>query len=202
MKRYFLLSLAALLAIAFLGCSDEEPVTRPTISQELDKDPPAQSGPRVARFEDYTYWFFSDLESELTIVVGLEVLPFCEDGIFNVDVIEMQEVTNPQTQDLVNTLVHGDDLVVTVWPLVEGYCYEFLENDPIAWGTMDVVATDNDLYAWLNDQNRTNTWGFAGHGSLETADGPAEVSAHFRLVSHEGGDGARWTTARVNIAGR
>jgi hypothetical protein len=61
---------------------------------------------------------------------------------------------------------------------------------PLAQGTVDMVATDNNLWPWLNESNRANAWQVSGHGVLTAPDGERMVcSSSVRCVWGTGTDG-------------
>jgi len=192
MKRFIALTFIAALVLGLTSCSDEvstAPDSQDVVITGVDKDPPANSGPNVVRYEDSwgNYWVFvwDYLDNlEATVMVGFDPQAICNGEPW--PSIPIMEVNHPQDQFIVNQLIHAQDVAIYVydgiWP---GGCDFFLENDPLFWGTGNFNSTDNDLYAYIegNDSPRVNSYGIVCNGQLEDADGNgANVHLVYRAV--------------------
>lgn len=157
-------------------------VTTPLLAQ----GPPAQSGPHVFRGEfDGGYFWFYDLKRGYVAFIGIDLVAACETGI-NDSTWTYQDNFPPSEEGLWMSIVKGDDVPTSVWPLDilnYDFCDYAAEFQPIAEGTSDVVQTDNDIQAWLFDHNRKNPYGLSAHGVLTAPDGERMIfTAGFHCV--------------------
>lgn len=204
MKRTTLVVVLAALLLGICGCGDQDQPLAPAPGPDgsADKTPPAVSGPRVVRSEVGYWTYLYDAPRDLFFIVGIDPIYALESDDWTIDVVEVQEVTNPQEQDIVNWHIHGDDLLVSVWRGNVVYWEDFFDRELIASGTCDMTATDNDYYAWLNDSARVNSFGWEAHGVLTTPDGEA---VHMNVVSRTvwpGGDSteSRWVVGDIHLS--
>ena len=140
-------------------------------------DPPSQSGPIVFRYE--INWGWAYVASGLIAVHGFDDVHWCNLGCpgdpacFDTDELnKLKEIVSPAEADLIMQLWKGDDLTTTVWPWEGSLCgsVDALQQVPLAFGTVDLIATDNDLFASAV-HNRMNSFKISAHGALETPAG-------------------------------
>ena len=161
----------------------------------VQAEPPSQSGQIVFRYE--TTWGWAYRTSELRAVHGFDIVHWCSldcdenplPGCFATDQPQtLQEIVSPADIDLLIRMMKGDDLWTTVWPRIPSLSLcetvELFEGVPLAFGTVDLIATDNDLLAWL-EHNRMNTYKISAHGALDTPAGDRlQFSGRFKCVWH------------------
>ena len=181
------LSLAAAFAV---GCS-EQPAS-PTVPNDDAVAPafsidnaPVESG-IVIRGETWVTVGWTDQKEGTFVFIGIDPRDFCS-GIFDFDIVPMQEVTLPGDR---GTLRHiqGQDLRTTVWPF-PGFtgCGLLDTYAPLATGVSDLVFTDNDVYG--NRRANANAFGYRAHGKLRLANGAeAAFSGHvnYRINGNQG----------------
>jgi hypothetical protein len=73
-------------------------------------------------------------------------------------------------------LFKGDDVRTYVYPFTPFDCNLILNVPPLAYGTSDVVWTDNNLFG--EDTNRANSWNVSAHGVLTDGNGEEYVFQH------------------------
>ena len=183
----FALCLAAVFAV---GCG-EQPAS-PTVPNGDAVAPaftidnaPVESG-IVIRGETGVAVGWTDEKDGTFVFIGIDPRDFCS-GVFDPDIVPMQEVTLPGDR---GTLGHiqGQGLTTTVWPF-PGFTGCDLLNTyaPLATGTSDLVYTDNDVYG--DGRANANTFGYRAHGKLRLAnDAEAAFSAHvnYRINGNHG----------------
>ena len=98
-------------------------------------------------------------------------------------------------------MIHGDDVLATIWPFTEFDCELFTTIDPIAAGTVDLRGTDNDLFEFLNPDNKNaNAFGFVAHGPVYDENGTMmRVNALFRAVWDGTNDESFKAVEKVNM---
>ena len=162
--------------------------------------PPPTSGPFVVRgtfdgADSDWWWGIADVKRGYFSVHGVDVVSWCEGNPSGYNIWSFQDVNLPADEGLVHALQKGDDVLTSVWPisvLDDFFCIGILERGvPLAQGTVDMVFTDNDVWAWLFDHNRANAYGITGHGVLTAPDGERmRCNAGFRCV---------WQTGNGNV---
>jgi len=184
----------AIVGVLFLAsCSEEGTPANPSQNIALDQivgdTPPATSGPFVIRFEG-NYWLsVADEKNGTMAIIGLNVWNYCT-GQPGLDVVDIMEVWEPNDQDAVNQIIHGENLHISVWPLLPLSCSVLLNAEPIATGVVDMTGTDNDYFAWLHeDPKRVNSYGMSAHGFVEASNNQSGVvSVVSRTVWQQGSD--------------
>ena len=159
-------------------------------------DPPPQSGPIVFRYE--TYWGWAYRTAELRAVHGFDIVHWCSLGCpgdpvnpdcFITDELHtVQDIVSPADVDLILSLIKGDDLWTTVWPWMPGLTLcetvEARQGVPLAFGTVDLIATDNDVYAPVV-HNRMNSYKISAQGAVETPEGDRhQFSGRLKCIWH------------------
>lgn len=193
--------LAAVLTLVLaLGCTDS-PTTPATLN---DGNPPApafnftnnpNAGPNIIRGQDFFAILFFDADRGMQAVLGTDIVQFCL-GNVSFDLWDFQDVNVPEDANRISTLLHGDDVTTSVWPLFGFDCSQFLSTTPLATGTSDARLTDNDLNTLSNpDSKNHNAFGFRAHGHLTDASG-----ARVRFNGHQNcvWDGNDFSTLRCN----
>ena len=179
---------AVLVAVALVFIS--APVVAP--------DPPANSGPFVVRGEfdgaDSDYWWgIADSKRGYVAIHGVDIVSWCEGtSPTGYNLWSFQDTNIPADEGLVHQLLKADDVLTSVWPIsildAAFFCDPLLEmGTPLAEGTIDMILTDNDVFAYLYDHNRANAWGITGHGVVTAPDGERmRLSSGFRCVWNTG----------------
>lgn len=170
-------TIVCMFLLAFVGCSTEQAPTEVTQipTDHFDKDQPVDpgGGASVVRYEGGFWWYILDIDNNWIAMFGLDLAEACEFGI--IDVVSFMEVTNPNDQNTVNQLIHGDDMHCAVYPFVPAFnLCDYLTIDPLVTGFVDMNSTDNDLYAWaaeVSHDQRVNSYKIAAQGALYDQDG-------------------------------
>jgi len=162
------------------------------IPAEMSADPPSQSGPIVFRYQ--VNWGWAYIDDGLLAVHGFDLEHWCNlgcpgaEGCFETDELhELQEIVSPADEGLFIHLFNGDNLTTTVWPWEGSLCASFdaMEGVPLAFGTVDLISTDNDVLAYLFGHPRHNAFKVGAHGVLETPAGERLVfNGHENCVWH------------------
>lgn len=170
-------SIVCMFLLVFVGCSTEQAPTEVTQipTDHFDKDQPVNpgGGAYVVQYDGGFWWYIVDLDKNWIALFGLDLAEACEFGI--IDVVDFLDVTNPNDQNLVNQLIHGNDMHCAVYSFEPdfGLC-DYLTIDPLVTGFVDMNSTDNDLYAWVEEQGqnqRVNSYKIFAHGALYDQDG-------------------------------
>ncbi len=170
-------TIVCMFLLAFVGCSTEQAPTEVTQipTDQFDKDQPVDpgGGASVVHYDGGFWWYTVDLETNWIAMFGLDVAEACEFGI--IDVVDFMEVTNPNDQNIVNQMIHGNDMHCAVYPFDPDFdipC-DYLTIDPLATGFVDMNTTDNDLYAWAEESShnqRVNSYKISANGALYDQD--------------------------------
>ena len=175
----------ATLCLGLIGCS-EEPT--PTAVQEdpgnvAVKAPGNGQGAVVIRYEGGLALTYVDVNRGLRVVFGLDMNEYCV-GIYDFDLVNIMEITNPADQYVVNQLINGDGVRASVYPLFPFDCEIFLATEPLATGYVKLVSTDNDLYAYFEENlhPRVNSYKTTATGELYTPDGDKVMLAYVNKI--------------------
>ena len=171
-------TIVCMFLLVFVGCSTEQAPTEVTQipTNQFDKDQPMNpgGGAFVIRSEGTFAFGILDIDENLLGLVGVDLAEWCGVG-FNPDAVDIMEVTNPNDQLLVNELIHGNDLHCAVYPFDPDFSWcDYLTIAPLVTGFVDMNSTDNDLYAWEEENNhnqRVNSYKISAHGALYDQDG-------------------------------
>lgn len=175
MKRLSTL-ISILLPFLLLSCTQEAPTAyvddasseySPSVLSK-NHGPPEFSG-IVVRGETDIGLVWGDQKTGLMVAIGFDPLEYCS-GIENFDLISYTDKWLPNGRPLV-TVEKGDDLRTSIWPFLDFDCELFASMDPLAVGTSDLVATDNDFFGASPDDSNANAWGFRAHGPVMLGDG-------------------------------
>ena len=139
--------------------------------------PPPESG-IVERWEG-SGWFYGYIDGKRGYVAfhAVDIIAWCAgDPNTEFSMWQVQDVWPPSSDRLLVTKEVGDDSITSVWSIdimdtdvYPHWCDGVLALDPIATGTADVIATDNDLFAGAPvDRERTNAYSLSAHGVLES----------------------------------
>lgn len=166
------------------------------MSTGVQADPPDQSGQIVFRYDLYYGWGYRT--ADLWAIHGFDIVHWCSLGCpgdpvnpecFITDQLHtIQDIVSPADLDLLIELVKGDDLWTTVWPRTPGVglceTVAAMQGVPLAFGTVDLISTDNDLFANLV-HNRMNSYKVSAHGVVETPEGDRhQFSGRVKCVWH------------------
>jgi hypothetical protein len=128
---------------------------------------------------------FPDFRSGLAAWFGIDIVAACSGGDPNISTIRFQDITIPEADQRIITVAHSDALPVTVWrveDLDEVGC-PIGRAAPIAFGQVRLHFTDNDVVAFIGDNQNANAWGFTAQGVLTQSNGqPVQFSSIHRNV--------------------
>lgn len=145
-------------------------------------DAQAPSGPVVMRSENSAVlqWWIVDPESGIAAFYGGDIVAICEAEPDAHDLLDLQEVQNPE--DVVY-VAPGEGIGTSLWdraPVfrVPGLCEDLLTRDgPMATGTADLMFTGRFPETWGDP----STYGMAARASMLTPEGDTlRVNAHYR----------------------
>lgn len=134
-------------------------------------DPPSSSGV-VERFLVPEVLLFPDFEHSLVAYVNITRDDFCSGSGGPQADWNILLVSSPSSAELVR--IQAPEMPIHLHrfegtPL--GPCDPAIEEEPSLVGTADVVLNDNELCPCQN--NRTNSFGHRGHGTMSAPDGAA-----------------------------
>jgi hypothetical protein len=189
--------LAVLVGAALIcGCNEQSTptaVTEGTPAFNFSNGPESPN-PMILRGQNWAWDITIDTKTSLAAIIGPWDVPFpCAFSADPPVLLDYQDVTSAD-ETVVQRLRHLDDYYVFVID-VTGYpdaggadCANLGTVYPmIATGRVDAVWTDNDLYAWMYDHNRKNSWGLSAHGEVEVdGSGTANLNVHWRCRSGVG----------------
>jgi hypothetical protein len=203
MKSLAFICVALLGVLCLVSCSNEGTPANPSQDIELEQaaseSPPASSGPYVIRY-DYQTWFLVYDERQGTMaIIGLDVWDVCS-GVGDVEVISIMDITERNEQEAINSIFSGDNLSVSVWPILPVNCGLALE-EPLAVGHVDMRGTDNDVFAWLHeDPKRMNSFGLTAHGRVETPGGDSGLVSIISRIVWRQNEGFYLINEKINMA--
>ena len=143
-------------------------------------DPPAQSGPRVFRYDFNTAFVFSDPDSGLQVTFGLNMLEFCN-GIRNFEEFTFMDVLVGEDSNRILGPGYGE-VYTTVWGFTEFDCARFTTELPLAEGMITLRLNVSDVLAWEpNERSNKNSYSFKANGPMWS---PANESMRLHFVSH------------------
>lgn len=142
-------------------------------------EPPAESGANVIRYESSVGLFFVDPDAGAIAVLGGDVAEFCSTGAL--DVVSVMRVNVPQDTDRIKRLVRGQ-VRASVWPFTEFSCSRFTTELPTAEGMVHIRNNDNDLVAFLRDNNNINSYGWKANGAMYSPS--TGETFQFNLIFH------------------
>ena len=168
--------------VAFVAVScDQQPLEtsqQPTttgLTFNIANAPP-QSG--IVVREDYEVaTFYVDLESGLSVSIGVDPFEFCT-GPAEFDFVTFQTAIHRDGRQI----DHGmGELRAVVHPFTTFDCDLFTTVEPLATGMATIVSTDNDLFGTAPGDKNANAWGLTGHGTLVTPGGEfVQLSFNYR----------------------
>ena len=193
MKHAAIVCNILLMAVFAIGCTDQKTPTAlsddtPVVLFKIS-NAPANSGPIVTRDQRNFAVFYVDTKTGISAVHGADIVDFCKPPIgTTADLLDRQRVFLPNEAAAVNDLLQGSDMTTSVWPFTVFDCNAFLTTTPLATGTVDIVNTDNDFFAFLRSSPaRANAFGFNANGRLNlSGGGTAQFSGHSRAVFKPG----------------
>ena len=138
---------------------------------------PENPGPIVFRGQTEFGVFYADYKEGLIALHGADVVEYCQNPDILFPIVDFQDILSPSDTDRIITLIHGDDVPTSVWPFVDFDCELFLSEQPIATGTVDLVATDNDVFAFFSHEiPNMNAFTLKAHGKLAWTNGEGGVA--------------------------
>jgi hypothetical protein len=143
-------------------------------------DPPAQSGPRVLRYNFDTAFAFSDFDSGLQVVFGANMLEFCN-GVIDFEEFTFMDVLVDEDSNRILGPGYGE-VYTTVWGFPDFDCARFTTESPLAEGMITLRLNDNDVFAWQpNERSNKNSFSFRANGPMWS---PTGTSMRLHFVSH------------------
>jgi hypothetical protein len=173
--------IAVLVGVAlFCGCNEERTPTEVTAGTPVFNfsNGPESPNPKILRGQDFAWDITLDTRTNLASIIGPWDVPFpCAFSADPPVLLDYQDVASAD-ETVIQRLRQLDDYYVFVIDMT-GYpdaggasCANLGTVYPIiATGTVDAVWTDNDLYAYLYDHTRKNSWGLSAHGEVEVIGG-------------------------------
>ena len=155
-----------------------------SLSAPVFSDPPAQSGLNVVRFEDGVGFNPWDPDKDIQAVLGFDAVAYCNEN-YDFDIVPIMEVNVPQDADRIKQLIKGE-VQATFWGFSDWDCDRFMTELPLGYGMVQIISTDNDLTAWLRDNQNVNSFGLRAHGYMWS---PTNEQLKFHLVHHIVWDG-------------
>jgi hypothetical protein len=144
-------------------------------------DPPAQSGPRVFRYNFDVAWVFSDFDSGLFVAFGVNMADYCND-VFEFEEFTFMDVLVDEDSNRILGPGYGE-VNTTVWGFPEFDCERFTTEFPLAEGMITLRLNDNDVYAWQpNERSNKNSFSFKANGPMWSYTTGERMQLHF--VSH------------------
>ena len=150
------------------------------VSSPVAADKPEYTGAYVEWFEGYNWFLFG--ANGLVAFVGVDIHEACTGGD-PVDLWSAKRVQVPSDYEMIMSLWKGDDVATFIYPeaalaftpegdIDVGYlCGYHFDFGPVATGTSDALAHDNDVFAWRNSHRRANSFGLNATGMLYTQAG-------------------------------
>ena len=160
------------------------------ISSVVNADPPLESG-RVIRIELGDAYTWVDFKTGYRVVIGLDILDFCNGPPNTYSVFQFQIVDIPTLED--RFVVNDSGYVpVQVFDFIDFNCAIFTAIGPVAVGMANFRLTDSDFFGTV-ETNDANAWGFNVHGALtDTSTGELRrLAATSRLMFNTQSDGVR-----------
>ena len=143
-------------------------------------DPPAQSGPRVLRYNFDTAFVFSDFDSGLFVAFGVNMADYCND-VFEFEEFTFMDVLVDEDSNRLLGPGYGE-VYTAVWGFPENDCARFTTELPLAEGMITLRLNDNDVYAWeFNERSNKNSYSFRANGPMWS---PTDQSMRLHFVSH------------------
>lgn len=174
--------IAGLLATFALACADDPaaPPATPAGPAYGFVNNPDNGNPRIVRFETGMGFFLVDPGTDMfSVIASADVLGGCNQNPTFFSFVELQQVIDDPDDPMasrVRQIVLGNGLYIAVFEDFNGWavsgfdCGELLDR-LIGEGSGKVRATDNDLWAFLNQHANKNAFGFVAHGTVELAGG-------------------------------
>ena len=176
------LLLMASMAFVLLGCSDNPaPVVGSTSVGNIPATPlmkPSGSGAYIERY-DLAYWVYWFMDGNgLLVTLGVnDIQAYCE-RTGGKDTFSFKDLYLPNADpDLRRCLeqIRGTGVIAMAFQVVpdptkdlRGY---ICGMEPMAVGTANFGYQDNDVLAWMQDNNNSNAFGYKANGALVAPDG-------------------------------
>ena len=177
--------IAAATAVLVSGCdqaSDPSPSSGPAGTPAYDfSKGPASAGP-VVRFQGHYVTFLTDVDANLTVIVGTpnRIDEFCGPGDIDVEPVDVQLVFNPT--GALHEVDLGSNLPVLVYGAatpVFDVCNDLVGAPLLATGTGHMVYLDNSTGGGPG----AHRWGVVAQGTLAyTAGRSGRFSASERFI--------------------
>ncbi|MCL5030388.1 MAG: hypothetical protein M1480_15360 [Bacteroidetes bacterium] len=182
---YSVVMLIAFIGLLIIGCSDKSnsPVESSATNYNtvsLQKGS-AGSGAWVIRYESNTAFWFNDPESELVLTLGVNDISSLCSGAGGLDMFAFKDIYLPNADSNLRRIVEqmkGKDITAMIWQpdpwpsSFTSFCNFYNNFGPaMATGTVNFIYTDNDVYAWAQDNKNSNAFGYKANGTLMSQDG-------------------------------
>lgn len=176
-KFRFMLLIAAFI---FTGCSDlvapdsENEVIGPQTEQAISENAlfaakggnKAEIAGQVSRFEEGVFRRLYDEKSNIHVVLGGNIVDFCNGEGSASGVVDVQHVDHPTQENRYHRTWRGE-LFATVWegPLrFPASCDDYGVMTPVVATTVNARFHDNDFVAGQHDGKNTDSYGWSFNG--------------------------------------
>lgn len=167
-----------LSGIIFISCQNQSNPIEAIDDNEPVLMKPANAGAEIFRYSAENVFTFFDWEAGLRLRVGANSDQWCADGYPILDEFDFKDIilpnSDPEVFDRVIQKIKGNDVYAEVraWPHeYPDNCSYYAAVPAIATGTVKLIATDNDVYAYLQGGNNTNAFGYKANGKLTGPEG-------------------------------
>lgn len=188
--------LLAFVGLIIIGCSDKS--ITPIETTGINDNPVVlqkETGPGawIIRHDEEMAWGFYDNETGLMLLLGVNDFDiFCNNPVGGADIISIKDIYLPNADPNLRRLIalqKGTDFTAIVWQTdswPSDFCGFINSESPLATGTAKVIYTDNDFYAWAQDNPNSNSFSYKANGTLVGQDGKVYK---LNLVDHVIWDG-------------
>jgi hypothetical protein len=170
-------------------------VSLQAVSADFSNGPTNPGGGIVTRFEEPFGYHIPDYDAGISAFIGGDPVKDCMGEDPGFELVSIQDALVDDDANRIVSVLHGDDLTVTVWPFPDFDCELLLTVEPIAVGTVDLRLTDNDVFVYENPNHKhVNAFGVMANGTVYDGDGKKmKLNAHDRIVW----DGYDFGTAKI-----
>lgn len=168
--------LLAFVGLLLIGCSDKS--ITPVETTGVNDNPlvlQKETGPGawIIRHDEEMAWGFYDKETGLMLLLGVNDFDiFCNNPVGGADIISIKDIYLPNADPNLRRIImlqKGTDFTANVWQTdqwPDDFCGFVNTELPFVTGTANVTYTDNDVYAWAQDNPNSNSFGNKANGTL------------------------------------
>jgi len=167
--------LVAFVGLMLIGCSDKSisPIETTGVNDNpvvLQKGS-SGNGALIIRHGEEIWWGFIN-DDGLMLILGINDIESACAGLGGIDVMQIKDIYLPNADPDLRRLVaiqRGKDFAAMVWQVnawPDDLCGFLHSEVPFATGTANLTYTDNDFYAWAQDNQNANSFGYKANGTL------------------------------------